>query len=167
MPPLTQPERESEDDAESEEQISVSVDDAYLEQIDPGVLAEAARAALAAEGRAGGELTIVITGDAEVQALNLQYRGIDEPTDVLSFPTEEQAPGFVTAPEMGNYLGDIVIALPFTERQAAGLGRPLRDELRLLVVHGTLHLLGYDHAEPEDEAVMWARQDKILSGLAA
>ena len=67
---------------------------------------------------------------------------------------------------MAAYLGDIVIALPFTRRQAAALNRPLIDELRLLAVHGVLHLLGYDHAEPEEEAVMWAKQDAILAGLA-
>lgn len=67
---------------------------------------------------------------------------------------------------MANYLGDIIIALPYTRRQAATLGRRLRDELRLLTVHGVLHLLGYDHAEPDEEASMWARQDAILAQLA-
>jgi probable rRNA maturation factor len=68
---------------------------------------------------------------------------------------------------MANYLGDIVIALPFTRRQAAALNRPLIDELRLLAVHGALHLLGYDHAEPGEEAIMWAKQDAILAGLTS
>jgi probable rRNA maturation factor len=94
---------------------------------------------------------------------------------VLSFPSAEEAtdpgrPVFVTAPdaepEAAAYLGDILIALPFARRQAADLGRELKAELRLLAVHGTLHLLGYDHAEPEEEAIMWARQDVILAQVA-
>jgi probable rRNA maturation factor len=131
-------------------------------------------ATLQAEGRPAAEVTIVISSDDAVAALNAQYLGIEGPTDVLSFSTQEPTPGpstaasasFVSAPEAAAYLGDIVIALPFTRRQAAGPGRPLRDELRLLAVHGVLHLLGYDHAEPEDEAVMWARQDAILGRMA-
>jgi probable rRNA maturation factor len=78
----------------------------------------------------------------------------------------EPAPGFVAAPEALSYLGDIVIAVPYSQRQAQELGRSLRDELRLLIVHGVLHLLGYDHATPDDEARMWARQDEILAGPA-
>jgi probable rRNA maturation factor len=68
--------------------------------------------------------------------------------------------------ETASYLGDILIALPYVRRQAAGLGRELKSELRLLAVHGTLHLLGYGHAEPEEEAIMWARQDAILAQVA-
>ncbi len=153
--------------AAEEDKIAVQVDAAYRAQADPADLAAAAAAALAVEGRPEGELTIVVTSDEAVQALNAQYRGIDEPTDVLSFQTEDSQPGFVSSPEMSAYLGDIVIALPFTARQAAGLGRALRDELRLLVVHGTLHLLGYDHADGEEEARMWARQETILARLTA
>jgi probable rRNA maturation factor len=85
---------------------------------------------------------------------------------VLSFSAIEPAPGFVVAPDAAPYLGDIVIAVPYSRRQAAALGRSLDDELRLLVVHGVLHLLGYDHASPEEEARMWARQDEILAELA-
>ena len=112
------------------------------------------------------EVTLVITDDEAVAELNRQYRAVDGPTDVLSFAAQESTPGFVSAPEAAAYLGDIIIALPFTRQQAAGLGRPLADELRLLAVHGTLHLLGYDHAEPDEEAAMWARQDAILAQAA-
>ncbi len=117
-------------------------------------------------GAVGAELTIVLTDDETVAGLNRQYRGMDGPTDVLSFSAIEPTPGFITAPEALPYLGDIVIATPYSQRQALELGRSLRDELRLLVVHGVLHLLGYDHATPEEEAQMWARQDEILAGLA-
>jgi probable rRNA maturation factor len=67
---------------------------------------------------------------------------------------------------MDAYLGDIIIALPYTQRQAERIGKPLRDELRLLAIHGTLHLLGYDHAAPDEEAAMWAKQDAILASLS-
>lgn len=134
-----------------------------LAEVEAADLAQVLARALAAEGRPNGELTLVVTSDEEVAALNRQYRGVDGPTDVLSFPAQEPTPGFVSAPEMADYLGDIIIALPYTRRQAAELGRSLRDELRLLAVHGALHLLGYDHAEPETEAVMWARQEAILT----
>ncbi len=147
------------------EPVGVQVDEAFQDEVDADDLARAVSATLEDEGRPGAEVTLVVTDDGAVQALNRRYRGVDEATDVLSFPAQDPAPGFVSAPEAAAYLGDIIIALPFTERQAAGLGRPLRSELRLLAVHGALHLLGYDHAEPEDEARMWARQDAILARL--
>jgi metalloprotein, YbeY/UPF0054 family len=158
-----------------DEAISIQVDKRYSQDVDAADLARAIGAALRVEGHPQGELTLVVTGDEEVQALNLQFLGEDHPTDVLSFPSAEEAtdpgrPVFVTAPdaepEVAAYLGDILIALPFARRQAADLGRELKAELRLLAVHGTLHLLGYDHAEPEEEAILWARQDAILAQVA-
>lgn len=162
-PTTTNPPSES----SAEERIVVEVAEPYLAEVDAAGLARLLAHALAAEGRPEGELTLVITADEEVAGLNQQYRGVDGPTDVLSFPAQDPTPGFVSAPEMAAYLGDIIIAFPFTQRQAAELGRPLADELRLLAVHGALHLLGYDHADPEEEAVMWARQDAILASAAA
>ncbi len=154
-------------DVPIEEKITVDVDEPFAAEADAADLARAIAATLRAEGHPDGEVTLVITDDAAVAELNRQYRGVEGPTDVLSFGAQEDTPGFVTAPEMAAYLGDILIALPFTRRQAADLGRLLRDELRLLAVHGTLHLLGYDHAEPAEEAAMWAKQDAILAGLDA
>lgn len=154
-------------DVPIEEKITVDVDEPFAAEADAADLARAIAATLRAEGHLDGEVTLVITDDAAVAELNRQYRGVEGPTDVLSFGAQEDTPGFVTAPEMAAYLGDILIALPFTRRQAADLGRLLRDELRLLAVHGTLHLLGYDHAEPAEEAAMWAKQDAILAGLDA
>lgn len=148
------------------DKIVVEVAEPYLAAVDAGDLARVLARTLAAEGWPDGELTLVITSDEEVAELNQRFRGVDGPTDVLSFPAQDATPGFVSAPEMASYLGDIVIAFPFTHRQAAELGRPLRDELRLLAVHGALHLLGYDHAEPEEEAAMWARQDALLLAAA-
>jgi probable rRNA maturation factor len=145
--------------------VEVQVDESFAPEVSEEELASAVAAALARGGQADAEVTVVLTDDEAVADLNLRFRGIEGPTDVLSFSAAEPAPGFVMAPEAPPYLGDIVIALPFARRQAADLGRPLRDELRLLAVHGALHLLGYDHAEPAEEAAMWARQDEILAGL--
>jgi probable rRNA maturation factor len=146
-----------------DDRISVQVDEPFLAEVDAADLARVIAVALATEGRADAEVTLVITDDEAVAELNREYRDTDGPTDVLSFVAQESTPGFVSAPEAAAYLGDIIIALPFTRRQAAGLGRSLADELRLLAVHGTLHLVGYDHAEPDEEAAMWARQDAILA----
>ncbi len=150
-----------------EDKIIVQIDAAEADDLDAADLVRTIAATLQGEDWSNGEVTLVITDDAAVADLNRAYLGIDGPTDVLSFPAQEPAPGFVSAPEMANYLGDILIALPYTRRQAAAFGRHLRDELRLLAVHGTLHLLGYDHAEPDDEAAMWARQDAVLAQLAS
>ncbi len=164
-PPIETPELRAPSEP-AEDRIRIQVDEPFVAEVDAADLAATLAAALEHEGKADDEVTLVITDDETVAALNRQYRGMDGPTDVLSFPAQEPAPGFVSAPEAEAYLGDIIIALPFTRRQAAELGRPLAAELRLLAVHGVLHLLGYDHAEPEEEAAMWARQDAILSRLA-
>lgn len=137
--------------------------------IDRGNLEAAAVAALAACGVDEAELTIVITDDATIRALNRDYRGVDAATDVLSFAAQEGDDDLAVpddlAAELDRYLGDILIALPYSLRQAARYGTTPDAELRLLVVHGVLHLLGYDHATPADETEMWARQEEILAGF--
>jgi len=163
--PTETPEPRAPSEPGEEERISIQVDEPFAAEVDAADLAQVIVAALASEGRADAEVTLVITDDEAMAALNQQYRGVAGPTDVLSFPAQEPAPGFVSAPEADAYLGDIIIALPFTRRQAAELGRPLAAELRLLAAHGVLHLLGYDHAEPAEEAAMWARQDAILGQI--
>jgi probable rRNA maturation factor len=106
------------------------------------------------------ELTIVLSDDAQLQGLNLQWIGIDAPTDVLSFPSDE------TDPETGSrYLGDILISIEYAARQAASAGHPVEAEVQLLTVHGVLHLLGYDHAEVREKERMWAAQAEILERL--
>jgi len=146
--------------------IDVQIDDPFVSEINEPEVARAVAWALALEGHSTDDVSVVFTDDETVSDLNLRYRQIDGPTDVLSFSAIEPAPGFVVAPDAAPYLGDIVIAVPYSRQQAAALGRSLDDELRLLVVHGVLHLLGYDHASPEEEARMWARQDEILAELA-
>ena len=106
------------------------------------------------------ELTIVLTSDEEIQELNHQYLGIDSPTDVLSFEGDE------IDPETGiRYLGDIIISYPRAQAQAEARTGSDRSELQLLVVHGILHLLGYDHAEDLQKEEMWAVQGQILGEL--
>jgi len=106
------------------------------------------------------EITIVLTDDAQLHELNREYLGVDAPTDVLSFPASE------TDPETGApYLGDILISIPRAREQAQAAGHPVEAEVQLLVVHGTLHLLGYDHAEAEEKARMWKAQAEVMSRL--
>lgn len=100
------------------------------------------------------ELSVVLTDDAGIQPLNQRWRGIDEPTDVLSFPMEE-----------GPVLGDVVIS----RQTAATRSKPgewaLNDELLFLLIHGVLHLLGHDHVEPDDRARMEAAEQALWTGL--
>jgi len=125
---------------------------------------------LAARVMAGEEvgprtaLAILITSDDEVRQLNHQFLGIDEPTDVLSFPDE--ADDFVQGAADEPLLGDIAIALPTAIRQAAESGHSLDAEVAHLLTHGILHLCGYDHVNgPEEEAEMRAREEHYLGDL--
>lgn len=110
------------------------------------------------------EVTVLLTDDDQLQTLNKEYRGINKPTDVLSFEAGETMPGMK---EDENYLGDIVISVPMAERQAKVGGHSLKAELQLLTVHGTLHLLGYDHEEPDEKDRMWWVQASVLAQLGA
>lgn len=110
------------------------------------------------------EVTVLLTDDDQLQALNKEYRGINQPTDVLSFAAGETLPGMK---EDDFYLGDIVISLPMAKRQAKQGGHSLKSELQLLTVHGTLHLLGYDHEDLEEKDRMWWVQASILAQLGA
>ncbi len=109
-------------------------------------------------------LAILVTDDDEVREMNRRFLGVDEPTDVLSFPDE--ADDFVQGIADQILLGDIAIALPTAARQAEQIGHPLDAELAHLLVHGILHLCGYDHVgSPEDEARMRAREEHYLGDL--
>ncbi|MBC8449174.1 MAG: rRNA maturation RNase YbeY [Chloroflexi bacterium] len=145
--------------------VAVQVDVEFAEQTDVAALRAAAVAALVSAGQYSGEMTLVVTSDAQVQELNARYRGVDAVTDVLAFPARSSEERFVEGPEAASYLGDVVIASPRAAAQAAAAGHSLADELRLLVVHGVLHLLGHDHATSAAEAAMWGRQEQILAGL--
>jgi len=111
------------------------------------------------------ELSIAIVSLAEMTELNGRFRQKDGPTDVLSFPCDD--PCAVVEPGEPVALGDVVIAPEVAERQAAEYGHTVEDELNLLLVHGVLHLLGYDHIEDDDAGVMQAREVALLTAWAA
>jgi len=108
------------------------------------------------------DLSIVFSDDAHLQALNHQFMGIDAPTDVLSFPAE------LIDPDSGKtYLGDIIISVERANAQANAQGHSAAAEILLLIVHGTLHLLGHDHADAEEKRQMWSAQAAIIDQIAA
>ena len=107
-------------------------------------------------------LTLLLTDDATIHSMNRAYRDVDKTTDVLSFPDGEQL-----VPDGPVYLGDVAISVPQANRQAEKWGHSLAGELQLLVVHGTLHLLGYDHGDSAEKAAMWQAQSAILTQLKA
>jgi len=145
--------------------VVTQIDPGFARQVDGSSLQAAATVALSHSGApAGAALTLVITGDEAIRQLNRQFRQVDSPTDVLAFPAAADVP-FVEAPDQPLYLGDAIISYPRASAQAAEAGHSVKTELALLAVHGTLHLLGYDHATPEEKAVMWAAQEAILAEL--
>jgi probable rRNA maturation factor len=109
------------------------------------------------------ELSVALVDDAEIHRLNAQYRRIDKPTDVLAFAMRE-GDGADVHPDV---LGDVVISLDTAAREAAARGAALADEVRVLLTHGVLHLLGYDHERsPAEARRMFARQRQLLRQLA-
>lgn len=115
------------------------------------------RYAQAALGRASGELTIRIVGAAESQRLNQRYRGKDKPTNVLSFSAPAAA--------RREALGDLVICAPVVAREAQEQGKPVRAHWAHMVVHGCLHLLGYDHQNQGEARIMEALEARLLGKL--
>jgi probable rRNA maturation factor len=110
------------------------------------------------------ELSLVLTDDPTIMGFNQQWRGEHKPTDVLSFPMDEGAAGQADVPE--NPLGDIVISLDTAELQASEHAYSLLQEVTFLLVHGFCHLLGHDHGDPEQAALMRAEEDRLLAYVA-
>jgi probable rRNA maturation factor len=134
--------------------------------IDGHALERLAMRALQAEDVAApAELSIVFVDDASIQVLNRDYRGTDAPTDVLSF-AQSEGEAFAAPEGPARHLGDVVVSVETARRQADEHGLALDDEVGHLVVHGILHLLGYDHEAPDDEQAMRAREDAVLGGAA-
>jgi len=126
-------------------------------------VAAMARAMLAALDLESSELSILLTNDDGIRRLNREHRDKDRPTDVLSFPQNEFRRPLV--PRRGQnlaVLGDVILSLDTAARQARGRRRPLEDEVRFLLAHGLLHLLGYDHGFPEEKRVMTARTRELV-----
>ncbi|WP_094700349.1 rRNA maturation RNase YbeY [Brevibacillus laterosporus] len=116
-----------------------------------------------------GEVVITLVNNERIHELNRDYRGVDRPTDVLSFALNEEGEGdmeiFVEESEFDDYpnmLGDIIISIQRTKEQAQDYGHSFERELGFLAVHGFLHLIGYDHGTPEEEKEMFTRQENIL-----
>ena len=149
----------------------------------PGRLALVRRAALAALDQTGLDepvaLSVALTNDGELQQLNRQFRGLDQPTDVLSFGGEGFRDGArrdgrlrgqakrpaSSGTDAPAYVGDIAISMDRCAAQAQRGGHPVNAELALLVAHGVLHLLGYDHDTPTRKARMWQAQARALESL--
>jgi probable rRNA maturation factor len=108
------------------------------------------------------ELSIAVVDEDEMARLHVEWMDLPGPTDVLSFPMDELRPGTPEQPAEGT-LGDIVLCPPVARRQAEAAGHSVADELCLLTTHGLLHLLGHDHAEPEERQVMFALQRDLLT----
>jgi probable rRNA maturation factor len=115
------------------------------------------------------ELSMVLLDTAAMADMHMRWMDLPGPTDVMSFPMDELEPGGrPDAPEPGpSMLGDIVLCPEFAASQAAAAGHSLAHELALLTVHGVLHLIGYDHGEPDEEKEMFALQDRLLEEWVA
>ncbi len=145
-------------------EINVLVDETLEASVDAGWLEGIARRVLAAEKiGAKSEMGLVISSGERVQQLNRDYRQLDEPTDVLAFSARDEADSpFIPPPDGILHLGEVIISYPQAVLQAEERGHPLEKELSILVIHGLLHLLGYDHEESDDERRMQAREKELL-----
>jgi probable rRNA maturation factor len=116
---------------------------------------------------ADAELAIVFVDEGAMEQLHVRWMDEPGPTDVLSFPMDELRPGTEDEPTPAGLLGDIVVCPQVAEEQAKTAGHSTLDEILLLTCHGILHLLGFDHAEPEEKAEMFGLQGEILTAFAA
>ena len=113
------------------------------------------------------ELCIKLVDEATIAELNEQWMGKEGPTDVLAFPMDELRPGLLDEEPEEGVLGDLMIAPTIAEKQGATAGHGTVAEVELLTTHGILHLLGYDHAEPEEHREMFGLQDQLLAAWRA
>ncbi len=162
-------------------QVSIQVFEEFEDLLDTALLQRIAELTLEAEPRCIGELlSVVVADDETVRALNRSHRGLDENTDVLSFSFEHEgeyygdgAPpsqwsedvDFVMPPEAMAGLGEVIISYPQVARQATEAGHSVERELAHMLAHGVLHLLGYDHEQPDEEAAMKAKENQVLAQL--
>lgn len=124
-------------------------------------------AALRGEGVSGPVvLTVTLVDDEEIRQINQQHRGIDKATDVLSFPLleadDEADQQFLLPPDVPRELGDVVVSYPRAVEQAEEYGHSVERELAYLIVHGVLHIMGHDHEELDEQAVMREREEAAL-----
>jgi probable rRNA maturation factor len=153
--------------------VSVEVLNESGVEVDERALVDVARHVLGCMGVSPlAELAISLKDQPEMERLHVQYMGEPGPTDVLAFPQDELdlrgSRGALPGPDDGDdsvppvLLGDVVLCPDVAQRQAVEAGHPVEDELQLLCTHGVLHLLGYDHAEPEERAEMFGLQPELL-----
>jgi probable rRNA maturation factor len=142
--------------------IEIQQASSISEQIDRQLISKAISNTLNILKKPEMDITLRLIDDDEMRMLNETFRGEDKTTDVLSFTQD------VVDPETGRtYLGDILISLPTAKKQAQDLDHPLDQECAFLAIHGTLHLLGYDHYDPEEKEEMWSLQDQIFETLSS
>jgi len=149
-----------------EEGLEGSLDESWLR----GVVEATLRAeGLTESADISAEVSLLIAGPDEVHRLNREYLGEDHPTDVLSFPMlpphAVDDPGFVTPPDGLRHLGEVIVSYPQALTQAQEHGHTPTREVAILIIHGVLHLLGYDHAEPAEEKAMRTREAAILAQI--
>jgi len=148
------------------EQVGIHVEEKFRRLVDGGWVKKIVRQVLKAEGVAPPyEVSLVFTDSETVKQLNRDYRGVDEPTDVLAFCMllqKEADSSFALPPDGVTRLGEVIISYPQAVEQAKEQGHPPEREMALLVIHGILHLLGYDHEEPEEESKMRERERELL-----
>jgi len=146
-------------------EINVLVEEGFEGCPEANWLRRVAEQVLTAQGADSDvELGLVITSQERVRQLNKSYRGKDEPTDVLAFyMTSATGEIFVAPPDGVRHLGEVIISYPQAVIQAEEHQHSIKKELAILIIHGVLHLLGYDHEEPEQERQMREREKEILS----
>ena len=149
-------------------EINVIIDGDFEECPEVSWLQSVVEQALLAQGvSSNAELGLVLTNQERVQELNRSYRGVDKPTDVLAFyMTSAAEETFVAPPDGVLHLGEVIISYPQAIMQAKEHQHSLKKELAILIIHGVLHLLGYDHDKPEPERRMRYREKEILSQIA-
>ncbi|MEA3406668.1 MAG: rRNA maturation RNase YbeY [Chloroflexota bacterium] len=148
-------------------QVEVVIRPAFANCVSMQWLKDVVETVLQVENRSeGAELTLLITDDDEIRALNRRFRGTDRPTDVLAFGGSGEE-SFVIPEDFALYLGDIVVSYPRAVAQAESAGHSIKEELALLIIHGCLHLLGYEDVEEQERRVMWHRQEEIKDGFFA
>lgn len=148
--------------------INHEITEPRLNKETQAALLNLARRVLAAYGREGAEVGITLTDEETIHRLNREWRGVDAPTDVLSFPMAKEEPGLPMEPAGADdappeLLGDVVICLPIALRQAAEYGHSSTREVLYLAVHGLLHLLGFDHQTAEERRRMRDAEEKFLA----
>jgi probable rRNA maturation factor len=155
------------DDRADAYEIVIEVDPPYADVVNTELVGRVARQVLRHEGQTGPlELSVWITNEDELHTLNRTFRNTDKSTDVLSFgEAEDDHATFILAPETVPHLGDVAISYPHVVRQAEELGHSADRELGYLLAHGILHLLGYDHQEPDEARLMREHEQAALGDL--